>query len=220
MADDVIARLRPRHGRLAPPQRGRYASLLLSRRRRGRRDDRGSDGRQPRTRGGNTRISAPCDLGISLQLANIARDVAEDDAEPCSFPGQWLDAAGIAPDAVLEPANRPALAEIVRRLCARCNVPTKHRPASAHDGSSASAGPCYRPRASMARSHARRSSGAKPRSSGGSVTTRGAKLGHVLTAFCQALLPARLAERPALSRRQLAAFGRAKCCKLCCAVNY
>lgn len=58
-----------------------------------------------------------CDLGLAFQLANIARDIAEDAAAGrCYLPTQWLDEAGIAPDALMAPANRVALADLARRL--------------------------------------------------------------------------------------------------------
>lgn len=58
------------------------------------------------------------DLGIAFQLANIARDLAEDDrAGRCYLPAAWLAETGIAPGAVL--ADPTALAGLARRLADR-----------------------------------------------------------------------------------------------------
>lgn len=55
-------------------------------------------------------LDRACDLGLAFQLANIARDVAEDAAAGrCYLPHDHLRAAGIDPDEVLDPAVRPAL---------------------------------------------------------------------------------------------------------------
>jgi phytoene synthase len=62
-------------------------------------------------------LDRACDLGLSFQLANIARDVAEDDgAGRCYLPTTWLTEAGIPADAVMDPAHRPALALLGARL--------------------------------------------------------------------------------------------------------
>lgn len=66
-----------------------------------------------------TTLARADDLGIAFQLANIARDVAEDAANGrCYVPREWLDEAGIAPDALLAPESRERLLPIVERLCA------------------------------------------------------------------------------------------------------
>lgn len=60
-------------------------------------------------------LDRACDLGLAFQLANIARDVAEDDAVGrCYLPGEWLAAAGIAPDALM--VDKTALAKLTARL--------------------------------------------------------------------------------------------------------
>jgi phytoene synthase len=58
------------------------------------------------------------DLGVAMQLFNIARDVGEDArAGRLYLPTQWLHEAGIDPDAFLaRPVHTPALAEVIRRL--------------------------------------------------------------------------------------------------------
>lgn len=57
------------------------------------------------------------DLGIAMQLTNIARDIAEDAALGRVYlPRQWLDAAGMPRGAeVLDPAYRPQLIQVVER---------------------------------------------------------------------------------------------------------
>ena len=62
-------------------------------------------------------LDRACDLGLAFQLANIARDLDEDArAGRCYLPAEWLTGAGIAPDALLAPENRPALAGLGARL--------------------------------------------------------------------------------------------------------
>lgn len=58
------------------------------------------------------------DLGIAMQLTNIARDVGEDAREGRLYvPLDWLRGAGIDPDAFLgAPAFEPRLGGLVRRL--------------------------------------------------------------------------------------------------------
>jgi phytoene synthase len=57
------------------------------------------------------------DLGIALQMTNIARDVLDDArAGRLYLPLEWLQAAGIEPEDVALPANRERLAGVVRRL--------------------------------------------------------------------------------------------------------
>jgi phytoene synthase len=60
------------------------------------------------------------DLGMAFQLSNIARDIGEDaGAGRCYLPADWLREEGIAPGAVMAPANRPALTRLARRLTDR-----------------------------------------------------------------------------------------------------
>jgi phytoene synthase len=147
------------------------------------------------------------DLGVAFQLANIARDVAEDHAAGrCYLPGDWLAEAGIAPTALL--AHRTALARMIARLAA---LATQYE-ASARIGARrlgfrqrwavlAAAG-IY---GTIAREAARRGDKA---SDGRISTSKLAKLGFVAKAFIQAILPAPTAAKPGLSRRELAALAR------------
>lgn len=63
-------------------------------------------------------VARACDLGVAMQLSNIARDVGEDArAGRLYLPLSWLREAGIDPDAWLaRPLFNDALASVVRRL--------------------------------------------------------------------------------------------------------
>lgn len=63
-------------------------------------------------------LARACDLGVAMQLSNIARDVAEDArAGRLYLPLAWLREAGIDPEAWLaRPGPSPALAAVVQRL--------------------------------------------------------------------------------------------------------
>lgn len=66
-------------------------------------------------------VARACDLGVAMQLTNIARDVGEDARMGRLYlPLDWLHEAGIDPDAWLaRPTFDPALAGVIRRLL-RC----------------------------------------------------------------------------------------------------
>jgi phytoene synthase len=63
-------------------------------------------------------LARACDLGVAMQLTNIARDVGEDArAGRLYLPLDWLAAAGIDADAFLRaPCHTPALGGVVGRL--------------------------------------------------------------------------------------------------------
>ena len=63
-------------------------------------------------------LARACDLGVAMQLSNIARDVGEDARMGRLYlPRQWLREAGIDPDAWLaNPVFNPAIAATVQRL--------------------------------------------------------------------------------------------------------
>jgi phytoene synthase len=65
-------------------------------------------------------LARACDLGVAMQLTNIARDVGED--ARCGrlyLPQQWLREAGIDPHAWLaDPRFSPTLAGVIERLLA------------------------------------------------------------------------------------------------------
>jgi len=87
-------------------------------------------------------LDRACDLGMAFQLANIARDVAEDDAAGRRYlPADWLAEAGIGADEPLFPAHKPYLAVLARRLATR---------AAAFEASARRGTPALRPRAAWA----------------------------------------------------------------------
>jgi phytoene synthase len=63
-------------------------------------------------------VARACELGMAMQLSNIARDVGEDArAGRLYLPLDWLAAAGVDADAfVASPVFTPALGLVVRRL--------------------------------------------------------------------------------------------------------
>ena len=63
-------------------------------------------------------LARACDLGVAMQLTNIARDVGEDAREGRLYlPTEWLDEAGIDAEAFLaNPRMSPKLARLTRRL--------------------------------------------------------------------------------------------------------
>lgn len=65
-------------------------------------------------------LARACDLGVAMQLTNIARDVGEDARLGRLYlPRDWLVEAGIDPDAWLaDPQYSPALGSVVSRLLA------------------------------------------------------------------------------------------------------
>ncbi|RZK02266.1 MAG: phytoene/squalene synthase family protein [Novosphingobium sp.] len=152
-------------------------------------------------------LDRACDLGLAFQLANIARDVAEDHAAGrCYLPADWLDEAGIAPETLMDRRHRPTLAGIIQRIGA---LETRYA-ASARIGAQrlgfrqrwavlAAAG-IY---GAILREALRRGETAFDARI---TTSSAAKLGFVLRGFAEALLPARNGGKPALSRRELAAL--------------
>lgn len=154
-------------------------------------------------------LGRACDLGLAFQLANIARDLAEDHAAGrCYLPREWLDAAGIAPADLLEPRHREAIAGMVRRLAALA----AQYEASARVGAARLA---FRQRwavlsaagiyGAIGREAGRRGAGVLDARI---TTTRAAKLGFVAKALADALSAPAPAPAPALSRRELAALAR------------
>ncbi|MDO9527154.1 MAG: phytoene/squalene synthase family protein [Gemmobacter sp.] len=63
-------------------------------------------------------LARACDLGLAMQLTNIARDVGEDArAGRLYIPREWLHEAGVKPDAFLEdPVSTPCVRQLTRRL--------------------------------------------------------------------------------------------------------
>ena len=81
-------------------------------------------------------LDRACDLGLAFQLANIARDIAEDDAAGrCYLPDDWLAMLDIGPGEHMKPHNRKKLALVGRWLAdeaeqyeASARVGAKHLP--------------------------------------------------------------------------------------------
>jgi phytoene synthase len=63
-------------------------------------------------------LARAADLGVAMQLTNIARDVGEDARNGRVYlPEAWLREAGVAPEALLaDPAFSPALGQVAQRL--------------------------------------------------------------------------------------------------------
>ncbi|HWI86222.1 MAG TPA: phytoene/squalene synthase family protein [Sphingomonas sp.] len=65
-------------------------------------------------------LDRACDLGLAFQLANIARDIGEDDAAGrCYLPVEWLENEKMDGNELMDLASRPRLAVLARRLAAR-----------------------------------------------------------------------------------------------------
>lgn len=66
-------------------------------------------------------LARACDLGVAMQLTNIARDVGEDARRGRVYlPAAWLRDVGVRPEAFLaDPVFRPEVGEVVRRLLVR-----------------------------------------------------------------------------------------------------
>jgi phytoene synthase len=65
-------------------------------------------------------LDRACDLGLAFQLANIARDLSEDDAVGrCYLPMEWLVEIDVPPGEALRPAYRERLGMLGRRLADR-----------------------------------------------------------------------------------------------------
>jgi len=69
-------------------------------------------------------LARACDLGVAMQLTNIARDVGEDArAGRLYLPAQWLHDAGIDPREWLRrPVFSAGLADVIRRLLAEAET--------------------------------------------------------------------------------------------------
>ncbi|WP_407696574.1 phytoene/squalene synthase family protein [Sphingomonas abietis] len=79
-------------------------------------------------------LDRACDLGIAFQLANIARDIGEDNrVDRCYLPIEWLVEVDIPPGEHMKPPFRPRLAMLAKRLADRA----AHYEASARTGARA-----------------------------------------------------------------------------------
>lgn len=68
-------------------------------------------------------LARACDLGVAMQLTNIARDIGEDALEGRIYlPLEWLDEAGLNPDQFLDnPKATKAIRQMTRRLVMQAN---------------------------------------------------------------------------------------------------
>ncbi|MGF7155258.1 phytoene/squalene synthase family protein [Novosphingobium gossypii] len=154
-------------------------------------------------------LDRACDLGLAFQLANIVRDVWEDDANGrCYLPVEWLAEADIPPGEVTKPHYRHALVPLIARACAMA----RGYEASARVGAGRlafrqrwavlSAAGIYGGIASEVERLGAHAWDHRARVS----TAR--KLAFIAGAFIDAQRSAPLAEKPVPSRRELAAMGR------------
>ncbi|MEM6582044.1 MAG: phytoene/squalene synthase family protein [Pseudomonadota bacterium] len=79
-------------------------------------------------------LARAADLGVAMQLSNIARDVGEDARRGRLYlPKNWLTEAGINGQTFLErPAFNSALAEVIRRLLAEADTLYQRADAGIH----------------------------------------------------------------------------------------
>lgn len=142
------------------------------------------------------------DLGLAFQLANIARDISEDDAGDRSYiPDVWLAEADIAPGEHMRPHNRSRLADIAWWLAdmaqdyeASARIGARKLPFRARWAVLTAAG-IY---GDIAREVAARGSAAWDTRV---VTTRAAKLGWVAKAFAQSV-SGRANKTPGMAQRR------------------
>jgi phytoene synthase len=156
-------------------------------------------------------LDRACDLGLAFQLANIARDIKEDNAAGrCYIPSEWMAEADIPPGLHIKPHYRKELARLAARLVALAKIHERSSRIGAarlhfrQRWAVLSAAGIY---GAIAIEVARRGEHAWDHRV---YTSRWAKLGFVLKAFLQAALPppGDIA-KPAWDRRALAASAAA-----------
>lgn len=155
-------------------------------------------------------LDRACDLGLAFQLANIARDIREDNAAGrCYLPMEWLAEADIPPGMHVKPNYRRELVSLAARLVDLARVHERaSRIGAARLGfrqrwAVLSAAGIY---GAIAREVARRGEHAWDQRV---FTGRPAKLGFVARALVQALLPPpALTDLPRWNRRDLAENAR------------
>jgi phytoene synthase len=151
-------------------------------------------------------LDRACDLGLAFQLANIARDVKEDNAAGrCYIPLEWLAEADIPPGMHVRPVYRKELVGLVERLVTLSRIHER----SARIGAGRlnfrqrwavlSAAGIYGAIATEVKRQGEHAWDHRVH------TSRSAKLGFVLKAFWEAFSPPPKAkEPPRWNRRQLA----------------
>ena len=157
-------------------------------------------------------LDEACDLGLAFQLANIARDIVEDDAAGrCYLPMEWLVEEDIEPGQHTKPHHRQELADMAARLVRRMEVHEAH----ARIGATKLR---FRQRwAVLSAARIYGGIGRELRALGTEAwnhrvfTTRPQKLGHVIAAFFEALAnsPPTPPDNPRWTRATLARQERA-----------
>ncbi|MEZ5692413.1 MAG: phytoene/squalene synthase family protein [Altererythrobacter sp.] len=152
-------------------------------------------------------LDRAADLGFAFQLANIARDIAEDDAaDRCYLPVEWLVEEDIEPGQHMKPHHRQEMADIAERLVALMEL---HAAASRIGAARLP----FRSRwAILTAARIYTAIGHEVRRRGTEAwdhrvyTSKLQKIGHALAAFFEALWnrPPTLAELPRWTRRNLA----------------
>jgi 15-cis-phytoene synthase len=154
-------------------------------------------------------LDRACDLGLAFQLANIARDLDEDDAaQRCYLPEEWLAEADIPPGEQMKPHYRRQLTRLAHRLCEM----EKAYEASARIGAGRLS---FRQRWAVLAAAGIYGAIARGVDAAGShawdhrvVTSKPAKLWHVAHALWEAITPPpRTRARPSLGRSELARMG-------------
>ncbi|WP_432201931.1 phytoene/squalene synthase family protein [Erythrobacter sp. W53] len=152
-------------------------------------------------------LDRACDLGLAFQLANIARDLTEDDAAGrCYLPVEWLVEEDIEPGQHTKPHHRQELADMAERLITRMD----HHAAAARLGAARLP---FRSRwAILSAARIYTAIGHEVRARGTAAwdhrvhTSKAAKLRHVAAAFWEAMVnkPKPPAKMPRWTRSQLA----------------
>ncbi len=157
-------------------------------------------------------LDRACDLGLAFQLANIARDVVEDDAAGrCYLPMEWLVEEDIEPGQHTKPHHRQELADMAAKLVAMME---QHGAASRLGAARLP----FRSRwAILSAARIYTAIGREVKAKGTTAwdhrvyTSKLQKLGHVTAAFFEAIVnnPQVPDEMPRWSRTELAEMGRA-----------
>lgn len=152
-------------------------------------------------------LDRACDLGLAFQLANIARDVVEDDAAGrCYLPIRWLVRQDIEPGQHTKPHHRQELADMAAKLV---TLMENHAAASKLGAARLP----FRSRwAVLTAARIYTAIGHEVRRRGPEAwhrrvyTSKAQKIGHAAAAFVEALVnrPPAPAEMPQWNRRMLA----------------
>lgn len=152
-------------------------------------------------------LDRACDLGLAFQLANIARDVVEDDAAGrCYIPEIWQVEEDIEPGQHTKPHHRQELADMAARLVQRMELHS----ASSRIGAARLPFRCRWAILSAARIYT--AIGREVLAQGPAAwdhrvyTSKAQKIGHALAAFFEALVnrPPLLGDEPRWRRSDLA----------------